>query len=519
MPRLVSARAALLAGSLAALVAGGLAVWRRAPPPGPPEAGRRGSSSTRSSGRGVPAAKIDLGALYGGEGRRALLDPAEALPTWHRHPYEEARALARYARSCRHEDAPAGVSEPLAKALAWHRAACGEGAPLDDAFFAAPPFVHPSGRSFVALAAAARGPAWTAEHAWSLHAVEIGRLGPAVEGELRLFASLSRASLRALARGDGVVLDAERMFVRAPRRGEMEEGGVFSVFPRAAWEEHARGAPVGLVARRPGTACAAPATPDLCWATPPPSPWRAAGAASALTLAAALLGLAAARRRASRRAAADRALVLRTLTHELRTPATSLALGLEPLRRAYDDLPAEVQEPLLRVCDDVERIQRVIAVSGRWLSLQDPRPAAAIEVERLAAAAPFFQGLVEGYGEDVELVAPADDRAFSTDPRWLRIAGKNLGDNALAHGRPPVRVARRWGRGRRAIAVSDGGDARGASIADLTAAFRKGPSSTGLGLGLAIVARVGEMLGGGLDHRADPTTFTLRVADLGEGRT
>jgi signal transduction histidine kinase len=458
---------------------------------------------------------IDLGALYGDEGRRALLDPAEALPTWHRHAYDQAQALARYARACREEDSPATVGESLAKALAWQRAACQKGPALDDAFFAAPPFMHPSGRSFVALAASSRGPAWERDHARGLHALE---LGSAAEGDLRLPGSLSRGSLRALTRGDALVLDAQRLFVRAPQRGMIGEGGAFLTFPRVAWEEHVRGASVTLSARSPGALCAAPATPDLCWTVPPPSSWRAAAAASASTLAAALLGFAAIRRMARRRAAADRALVLRTLTHELRTPATSLALAIEPLRRAYDELPPAVQEPVLRVCDDVERIQRVIAVSGRWLSLQDPRRGAGLEIEWLAVE-PFFRDLVDAYGGEVELAAPLDEGALSTDPRWLRIAVKNLVDNALAHGRPPVRVAVRWERGQLAIDVVDGGDSRGARLADLTAAFRKGSSSTGLGLGLAIVARVAELLGGALEHHAEPTKFTLRVADLEGGRT
>jgi C4-dicarboxylate-specific signal transduction histidine kinase len=71
-------------------------------------------------------------------------------------------------------------------------------------------------------------------------------------------------------------------------------------------------------------------------------------------------------------------------------------------------------------------------------------------------------------------------------------------------------------RGARALAISvvDEGDTRDVSLDDLTAAFRKGASSTGLGLGLSMVAQIARALGGGLEHEGSPTTFRLVVTDL-----
>jgi signal transduction histidine kinase len=181
-------------------------------------------------------------------------------------------------------------------------------------------------------------------------------------------------------------------------------------------------------------------------------------------------------------------------------------------------MPAALQEPLLRVSEDAERIKRVIAVSARWLSLHDAKRTTALAIERLPGATPFVRSIVVTYGGEVELVGPSEDRPLTTDPGWLQIALRNLVDNALAHGKPPVRVVMHWQRRKLAVDVIDAGDTRHVSVDDLAREFRKGPTSSGLGLGLAIVSRIATALGGVLEHHADPTTFRLVVADL-EGRT
>jgi signal transduction histidine kinase len=88
--------------------------------------------------------------------------------------------------------------------------------------------------------------------------------------------------------------------------------------------------------------------------------------------------------------------------------------------------------------------------------------------------------------------------------------------HALTHGSAPVKVVLCWDKRRLLVDVIDGGDTRGASLQDLETAFRKGKTSTGLGLGLAIVSRIARTLGGALEHRSEPTTFRLLLPDLGD---
>jgi signal transduction histidine kinase len=464
----------------------------------------------------LPARTLDLSARFGDEGRAALLDPWEALPTWHRHPYEAAALLARYARSCRAEDMPPDdAAASLHKALLWQRVACGQSPEPDESFFDTPPFMHPSGRSYARLAATRPGHA-ADSHARALHVTELTTLG-VVDPELDPLPRLPRAALRAIVRGDEAILDDHWLLARDV--GASPGGDRLRVFPRESWDAYLRGQGFTLVPRGGPAICSAPATPALCWAkVVSPFPSRAYGVALGL-LVLASVALVVDRVRAGRLARLDRALVLRTLTHELRTPATALALSLEPLRSAYDTLPTPLQEPLLRASSDVERIKRVLAVSASWLALHDGdggrRDAHGFDLARLPHAFPFVARLVEGYGGEVEMVEAGTDGPLTTDPRWLGVAIKNLIDNALAHGRPPVRVHVARERTSLAIEVVDAGDTRGVRLGTLTAAFRKGEGSTGLGLGLAIVAQVARALGGRLEHRADPTTFRLVVADLG----
>jgi two-component system osmolarity sensor histidine kinase EnvZ len=206
--------------------------------------------------------------------------------------------------------------------------------------------------------------------------------------------------------------------------------------------------------------------------------------------------------------------VLRTLTHELRTPATSLRLDIEPLRLAYDDLPAACQEPLLRVSDGIERLHRVLHRSARYLALFETPGAPAgrlVKLRAVPSARALFEELAEEWPEGVRLAAPPEDAPLHTDPEWLGVAVRNLVENAARHGAPPVAVTWAVEGAVLAVRVADGGSTEGFSLRRAVAPFGRSEQSTGLGLGLAIVDRIARLLGGRLSHAPSPTVFALRV--------
>ncbi len=469
-----------------------------------------------------PDRDIDLAGRY--RGRPELLDPRLSLPTWHASPAAEAHLVHGAIRRCPPDPLGSLGDASLRKAYRWQGATCAGGGLPPDELVEEPPFMHPSGRSYAALAIAraARVPSvWIEKHAGSFHVLELAALDPAIlDADQRALAAVPALSWRDLLRGDAVVLTEATLLV-----AERTPLGLarLRVYARPTWEAFARRAGGALSPRTPTSFCARPASPALCWKALSPAErdgprlFGATMASAALVVAASLaLGIAYLGER--RRAHRDRIHVLRTLTHELRTPATALRLDIEPLRAAYDELPASCQEPLLRISDGIERLHRVLHRSARYMALFEtpgiPK-ASLVNLREVVSAREMFEELADEWPEGVTLGAPAHDGPVRTDPEWLGVAVRNLVENAARHGVPPVAVLWELAGESLLIRVSDGGTSPRFSLARSVAPHDRDPQSPGLGLGLAIVDRIARLLGGRLSHQPTPTTFELRVPAKG----
>lgn len=452
----------------------------------------------------TPERTIDL-AEY--DGHPELLDPKLALPAWHRAPREQAVAVVNATSACSLAIGPPLRDPALIKAYAFARARC-EHEPLDS-FVTSEPFMHPSGKSYAALAGKT-GP----DFARFRHVVE------------RMDLPLSARDWVAIAKGDRVVLGSSHLIVVEPAKGAPR----LVLYDRARWEKAARSGAVALSARdkaaeaRGAATCATPATSELCWVRLDPRQRVVDGVTIASASIAALAGgfLAFAFVRERRRAAADRLHVFRTLTHELRTPAQSLGLDIELLQASYDELPPSAQESVLRVSEGIARLHRVIHRSARYLQLFDGT-GSIVRLERRESMRELMDDFASEWPEGVTMKpmaeeagdARAGDAPVTTDPEWLSVALRNLVENACKHGRPPVEVT--WKIDARAveIVVKDAGSSpRGLSRRAAYHRGTDGESKKGLGLGLAIVQRIAERLGGTLTHAPEPTTWTLRLPNV-----
>ena len=438
-----------------------------------------------------------------------LFDPAAHLPQSHRFARGDLLALRRWEEECAVPETP--IEDPrLSKAVRWAEVRCGEPMPAD--FFRTPPYLHPSGRSYVALAvghavAGSADPQWRLEHLPFAHVLEwdaltgVAPLDPARAALVELdWESLERAT-----RSPGLVLTPSFVLECAPSTSPIREPRC-DVRERGPWQECVANA--GLVPGADRAHCEV-VVAGVCFAAAPGLPPALGG--GLLVLGALLLVVVAGRfawlaERERERVSEGRVLALRTLSHEMRTPLTSLAISLEEIRSAFDALPEASQLAFLEVCESVERMRATIALAADYVSAsaagKNPH---SCEETTLAEIA---EDVVQGLDASVEVEVKGDG-VFLVDRRWLQVCLRNLLENAIIHGAPPVRLeAERRGDGIRFV-VSDGGDLTEGDLPGLMLPHRSSRDS--LGLGLAIVDRAARALGGTLRVEVHPTRFILSL--------
>jgi hypothetical protein len=393
-------------------------------------------------------------------------------------------------------------------------------------FWDTAPFMHPGGRSYARLeiarlAAAGRAAdaaAFAGAHVGSLHVTEVAEVGQDAERSgrpltdpdpvRRALASLPADALAAFGAHEPVVRAGDRLFLYVPEPDSAGGGGRYREYPLKAW--NALGVAFLPVLKQRDTVCQLGGG-SYCWVyrrTGRSAFYGVGATASLAALSLVLAALALSRVRLLRRDREDQVFVLRTLTHELRTPATGIGLTLEALRDEFDQLPERSQGAFLKLCDDVQRLTRVIAMSARYLKVHGGTRER-FEVATLASVREFLEAVLEPYQDRARVTLPAGDRPFKTDPYWLKVCLVNLVDNALTHGRAPVEVACALDGAALVLTVKDAGSLGTTDLHGLAreASRRDG---RGLGLGLGIVLRTVRDLGGALTLSPSPTTFSLR---------
>ena len=423
-----------------------------------------------------------------------LVDPRSVLPDISDDPPAELAALYRYSRSCS-DDRLSEMRDPkLAKAWVWHRFACDAGIELPPRFFDEEPWFHPGGSSFVALAGASGrdgfGPGWLRNRAPRMHVLESDLLleaGVELDEQRRLLHGLAPRSLRALVDREPLVVDIRHVFLLDTVHRETDPGA-YLAYTRSSFEDALQAAedrsPSGLV-------------------------WTALAAGGVLL---GVVFVQAFRRvRFRRQLMHERARVLRTLAHEVRTPTASLKLVLEELRNDYDELPPAAQQGVLALCDEVHRLERVIRESGRYLGAFRKDPGQAYRRVTIESVNAFVEELLEPYHDRLAFEPLDTDPSVVTDPYWFAVCIRNLVDNALTHGAPPVTVRLHADRRRLHLTVSDGGAARTRELRRGLRPFLRTRASPGFGLGLSIVADTVAGLRGKLRWGTHPTRFTLSL--------
>ena len=249
---------------------------------------------------------------------------------------------------------------------------------------------------------------------------------------------------------------------------------------------------------------------------------------TAVALAVSVLGFRAARRsrRAARSAAeADRmrAVLLATLSHDLRSPLAAAKAAVSGLRAADAPLSAADRDELLAAADEsLDQLARLVASLLDMSRLQAgklsvfPRPAALGDI--------VADALDDVGPRSVTVRVPAGLPEVMADPALMQRVIVNLASNALRYsppGTPPLLTARARG-GRVELRVIDRGP--GIPRTERDRAFlpfqRLGDTgaSPGVGLGLALSRGLTEAMGGTLDPHETPGGGLTMVISLAAAR-
>ncbi len=180
----------------------------------------------------------------------------------------------------------------------------------------------------------------------------------------------------------------------------------------------------------------------------------------------------------------ERDVSLAAISHDLRSPLTRLRMRLET-----------EAEPKLRDAGvaDVMAIDRVL---GQFLAYARGAPPQGPS----APLRDILAGHLDGYRQQGVEIEPLGQAGPLLPVEPVARIVSNLLDNALRHGRPPVRLGVRLGAGAVEIVVSDGGPGIPAEALEQArqpfVQLDRARSAGGAGLGLAIVDRLAGQLGG-----------------------
>ena len=203
----------------------------------------------------------------------------------------------------------------------------------------------------------------------------------------------------------------------------------------------------------------------------------------------------------------EREALLAGVSHDLRTPVSRMrfALGLHG-----EGAPAQLVEELEHDLDELEQIAAQFVAYARS-NYEEQSEQIALDT-LVSAAVDAASGTRNG-------TASIDWHGAAARPVTLESANvrrlvTNLIDNALRHGKPPVRVRTEQTAHDVTIVVRDGGS--GINAADQRAALEPfvrlgAQDAPGSGLGLAIVERIARRHGGAVSMRQTRDGFEVRV--------
>jgi len=209
----------------------------------------------------------------------------------------------------------------------------------------------------------------------------------------------------------------------------------------------------------------------------------------------------------------------RNVSHEFKTPLTSIR-GAAELLEEFDEMPPEKRKDFVsNISADAQRLERLVNRLHE-LARADTTPAH----EDRSSALNLAQDIAREFNDEgFEVKAVGDDVLVAVPSDILDSMIRNLIENARQHGAAPVEVSVSAGKTTVNIDVSDAG--AGISSGNMTKIFEPFFTTAralgGTGLGLSIVGALADQYGGSLTLiPQERTTFrvVLPVARVVNGQ-
>jgi len=206
-----------------------------------------------------------------------------------------------------------------------------------------------------------------------------------------------------------------------------------------------------------------------------------------------------------RQDAKERQFILQLLTHELRTPITSLGLTVELFRDQFDDLSDHTQQAVWRLMADHQRLAQLTETSTGYLTtnsdVQLPRQRADIS-DWLDHCLGKYQ-LPYTINEEHELELPY---------YWLGICLDNLIKNAQQHGKGEITIDVKVEKVNKMLRVQVSDQGNFPNMAQRWLHIITPPTrQANMGIGLTIVSRLMKKMGGKLICQRKPTRCILEL--------
>jgi signal transduction histidine kinase len=471
-----------------------------------------------------PKQTVNFNSIYYSQDQFKLLDPGNSLP----RPNITLDDSQFYSsKDCFTSIFSSGTRNFDEKTLLWENFRCGRLSSLPRNFFTASPFIHPSGHSYVYLAYRLGKKnythiRWVHRYLPFFHVSELSELRDdfgRLPGIFNLLESMGREALIGIARGKGTILTSRYLFARLnyPRIRNITE---YNVYARSDLDDFLKDSSYVLRNYQIGKPCFY-RDGRLCWNYNIKHIFQLANTSTFIILFGLILIIVVVVRlllfkiRAQRLEDEKRRLALRVLTHEFRTPITSLMLTMERLAKKYDQFDEELEDIYLRMSSEVNRLKRLTDTTRNYLKADKSKHLINLNWEKIPSTNDFVNEVatpfLELYPDQIQINYLEKDEQICLDTYWMGICLKNVIENAAAHGEFPVTINLEKKRNAIKIMVVDQGQCQFESLGIMAQEFVKGNKSSGTGLGMNIVKKACKEMGVDIQLTLNPTTMTLGI--------